>query len=384
MIKLLIFGSPCTKWSIAQSKNREVEPSGIGWELFKNGLIAKEKFQPDFFLYENNVSAAPAIKEQIRKEFGVVDNPIDEHAPRYIEINSALVSAQKRKRFYVHNCGDVGQPKDRHILLEDILDDGENLLCVEKAHCLLATYFKASPSNTIKKNQRDMVAVAVGYRNRREDDGQLYRRFETQNDVKANALTTVETDSMVAVIQRKHGDWKGGLKYGKSPTMTSMFWEQNNHLILPGKEKEVYEVKDGFITIKDKKYKTKLKDGLYYIRKFTTTECERLQTMPEGYTRAVSNTQAYRALGNGWTAEVIIHILNGALKDVPRDEKIVVLSMYDGIATGRYCLDKIGFKNVEYHAYEINKFPIKVAMSNYTDIIQHGDAFAVREDGWHL
>lgn len=317
MIKLLVGCSPCVFWSCAQSKNREVEPSGIGWELFKNYLIAKERFKPDFFLYENNVSAAPAIKEQIRKEFGVVYNPIYEHVPRYIEINSALVSAQKRKRFYVHNCGDVGQPKDRHIFLEDIIH-------------------------------------------------------------------LSDTDSMVAVIQRKHGDWKGGLKYGKSPTMTSMFWEQNNHLILPGKEKEVYEVKDGFITIKDKEYKTKLKDGLYHIRKFTTTECERLQTMPEGYTRAVSNTQAYRALGNGWTAEVIIHILNGALKDVPRDEKIVVLSMYDGIATGRYCLDKLGFKNVEYHAYEINKFPIKVAMSNYPDIIQHGDAFAVREDGWHL
>ena len=56
--------------------------------------------------------------------------------------------------------------------------------------------------------------------------------------------------------------------------------------------------------------------------------------------------------------------------------------MYDGIATGRYCLDKMGFTNVTYHAYEIDKYPIMVAMDNYPDIIQHGDAFAVREDDW--
>lgn len=58
MIKLLIGGSPCTYWSIAQKKGREVTAEGQGWELFKNYLIAKEKFKPDFFLYENNKSAA--------------------------------------------------------------------------------------------------------------------------------------------------------------------------------------------------------------------------------------------------------------------------------------------------------------------------------------
>lgn len=81
---------------------------------------------------------------------------------------------------------------------------------------------------------------------------------------------------------------------------------------------------------------------------------------------------------------MIIHILNGVLKNVPRDEKIVVLSMYDGIATGRYCLDKMGFKNVEYHAYEIDKYAIAVAMSNYPDIIQHGDAYQVRSEDWKI
>lgn len=49
-MKLLLGGSPCTYWSIAKAKNRETEPSGIGWELFENYLIALEKFKPDFFL----------------------------------------------------------------------------------------------------------------------------------------------------------------------------------------------------------------------------------------------------------------------------------------------------------------------------------------------
>ena len=55
-MKLLIGGSPCTHWSIARTKNRETKPEGIGWELFENYLVAREKFSPDYFLYENNKS----------------------------------------------------------------------------------------------------------------------------------------------------------------------------------------------------------------------------------------------------------------------------------------------------------------------------------------
>lgn len=114
MIKLLIGGSPCTHWSIAQTKNRETKPEGIGWELFKNFLIAKEKYKPDFFLYENNKSAAQAIKDRISWELG---EPLQ-------YINSALVSAQNRQRFYCHNIPNVPQPQNKGILLRDILESG--------------------------------------------------------------------------------------------------------------------------------------------------------------------------------------------------------------------------------------------------------------------
>lgn len=76
-----------------------------------------------------------------------------------------------------------------------------------------------------------------------------------------------------------------------------------------GKEITIYEVKDGKITIKGKQYPIKLKDGYYIIRKLTVRECMRLQTVPEWYEFPVSDTQAYKMLGNGWTVDVIAHIL---------------------------------------------------------------------------
>lgn len=321
MIKILIGGSPCTYWSVAQKKGREVEAEGLGWELFRNYLIAKEKFKPDFFLYENNKSAAQPIKDQISHELGV----------ELMHINSALVSAQNRQRFYAFNWN-VDQPADRGIMLKDILETTTS----EKGYELRAP------------------AVGVGCRNRREDDGKLYRRFETSGVPKANALTASGHQSRLVVANQN------------------------------GEDLPVYEVVNGEIEIKGKKYPIKLPDGYYVIRKLTPMECERLQTLPDGYTSAVSATQRYRGLGNGWTAEVIIHILTGALKDVPRDEEIVVLSMYDGIGTVRYCLDKMGFTNVTYYAYEIDKPAMTVALSNYPDIIQLGDAFDLRRDDWEL
>ena len=56
--------------------------------------------------------------------------------------------------------------------------------------------------------------------------------------------------------------------------------------------------------------------------------------------------------------------------------------MYDGIGTGRYCLDKMGYRNIRYYATEIDKNAIKIASHNYPDIMEFGDAFQVREDWW--
>ena len=80
-----------------------------------------------------------------------------------------------------------------------------------------------------------------------------------------------------------------------------------------GKTYTVYEVKNGLVTIKGKEYPIKLADGYYIIRKLTVSECKRLQTVPEWYEFPVSDTQAYKMLGNGWTIDVIAHLIKATL-----------------------------------------------------------------------
>lgn len=429
MIKLLIGGSPCTYWSIAQNNGRETEPQGMGWELFKNYLIAKEKFKPDFFLYENNKSASEAIKSQIRAELGVWDGTfftVDTGA-RYIEINSALVSAQNRQRFYVHNCGEVKQPADRGILLRDILERG--LVDRDKSYPLLVSH-QGNSRDYFKKQHAQIAFDPV--RVPEYGNGEKARPVTASYAYKGSGEGSLESEAFSGNPSKQKRDYiaepvlggAGGktLLYaipineteeGKSQTIKAQYHytsiqniccysstygasgaaiptEETPSETFTGKGKDpdamkrIYEVKAGLITIKGKQYPIKLADGYYNIRKLTVTECCRLQTMPDDYCRAVSATQAYKGLGNGWTAEVIIHILSKALENVPRDEEIVVLSMYDGIGTGRYCLDKMGFTNVKYYAYEIDEYAKKIALSNYPDIIQMGDAFQVRNEDWNI
>nr|DAF62918.1 MAG TPA: Cytosine specific methyltransferase [Caudovirales sp. ctu3532] len=417
-MKLLIGGSPCTNWSIAQTKNRETEASGIGWELFLNYRIARGKFQPDFFLYENNKSMSPVIRAQITAELGVEP----------VLINSALVSAQNRQRLYW--CGkrnvdgtyrqvNVPLPEDRGILLRDILESG--VCWREKGYVLKANYGKASATNffdgghfpapgaaepvrvgTIEsdvKNQNfdsrqyrvyspdgksvtlcgggggigaknGLYAVSVAGRvvgrrineqGHRDDYNEAIPHFQyfevNDNPGKTNCLTTVEKDNMIAEpVEAPAG----------------MAWH--------GKTIPVYEVCDGKITIKGKTYPIRLHDGFYIIRKLSVRECMRLQTVPETYIFPVSDSRAYKMLGNGWTVDVIAHILSQF--EGLRDEPVDVLSMYDGMGCGHIALDKLGVDIRRYHATEIDAYAIKTVQANFQNVLQLGDAFQVREESW--
>lgn len=102
-------------------------------------------------------------------------------------------------------------------------------------------------------------------------------------------------------------------KTDKSPTLLAAMGTGGGNGIyyaenLENTNKPIYEVKNGLITIKGKQYPIKLADGFYIIRKLTVKECMRLQTVPEWYEFPVSNSQAYKMLGNGWTVDVIAHI----------------------------------------------------------------------------
>ena len=105
-------------------------------------------------------------------------------------------------------------------------------------------------------------------------------------------------------------------------------------------DKPIYRVEDGQIEINGNKYPIKLMDGCYIIRKLTVLECMRLQTVPEAYIFPVSNSQAYKMLGNGWTVDVIAYLL-GHIPGISA-EPIEVLSMYDGMSCGHIALDKLG------------------------------------------
>jgi DNA (cytosine-5)-methyltransferase 3A len=388
MIKLLIGGSPCTYWSIAQKNGRETEASGMGWELFLNYLIAKKKFKPDYFLYENNKSAAQPIKDQISRELGV----------DLMHINSALVSAQNRERFYGFNW-EVSQPEDRGIFVRDILESSTNEIIYDLVHrtesrvengiIRVGDIGSTAQANRVYSCDGKSVTINAGGGGQGGKTGLYACPFELSDEYFKGGIDS----SLIGMTTNGEGKYRNGNQPSQQYRVYSCDSKSqvvntlgNENYVVPsdGKEKPVYEVKNGLITIKDKQYPVNLADGYYIIRKLTVTECCRLQTLPDDYCRAVSNAQAYKGLGNGWTAEVIIHILNGALKDVPRDEELVILSMYDGIGTGRYCLDKMGFTNVRYYAYEIDKYAKQVAMSNYPDIIQCGDAFDLRHPDWTI
>ena len=461
-MKLLIGGSPCTHWSIAQTKNRETEASGIGWELFLNYRIARDKYQPDFFLYENNKSMSPAIRAQITAELGVEP----------VLINSALVSAQNRQRLYwagkrnqdgTYSQVAVEQPVDRGILLRDILESG--VCWKEKGYALLSTTGGTTVGGTVTGHQRNGAAEPV--RIGEIESAAAETRFDTSKqykvyspDGKATALcgngggagaktglyavpvpepvnetvdgkaqclratyykdgirnlvgNTIDRKTCVAEpvrIGTIENDAKNqtfdSQQYrvyspdGKSVTLCGQgggVGAKTGLYAVPvipdgkgqfaikaagGKEIPVYEVRGGRITIKGKEYPIKLADGFYIIRKLTVTECKRLQTVPDTYAFPVSDTQAYKMLGNGWTVDVIAHIMSHFTGLT--EEPVEVLSMYDGMSCGHIALDKLGAEITAYYATEIDKYAIQTTQRNFPDTVQLGDAFQVRNDDWRL
>lgn len=172
---------------------------------------------------------------------------------------------------------------------------------------------------------------------------------------------------------------------GKAPTLSTGSMVTSSCAVLifetaDGKQIPVYEVRGGRITIKGKEYPIKLADGFYIIRKLTVTECKRLQTVPDTYAFPVSDTQAYKMLGNGWTVDVIAHIMSRFTGLT--EEPVEVLSMYDGMSCGRIALDKLGVNVTAYYATEIDKYAVQTTQHNFPETVQLGDAFQVRDEEW--
>ena len=438
-MKLLLGGSPCTHWSIAQTRNRETKPEGLGWELFRNYLIARERYGPDFYLYENNKSMAPAIRAQITAELGVEP----------ILINSALVSAQSRQRLYWTNIPGVELPENRGLILLDVLESGlplhekgytlkanysrasavnaldgghfpapmaiepVNVTADGKAQCLRATYYKDGirnmVGNTIDRKTCVATPIRVGtIESGTGSEGQEHRVYSAGGKSKTlcgngggagakTGLYTVPTDCPALRVAEATAKGYTDILPGECVDLTMpnsktrrgrAMREKANCLTTSCQyyqycgtlDRPIYEVRDGQITIKGQQYPIKLMDGYYIIRKLTVRECMRLQTVPEDFVFPVSDTQAYKMLGNGWTVDVIAHILSYCPGIIV--EPLEVLSMYDGMSCGHLALNKLGATVLRYYATEIDKYAIKTTQTNFPDTIQLGDAFQVREDKW--
>lgn len=247
---------------------------------------ALEESECRYFLYENNFSIHQNIKDEISKYLGV----------QPIMINSALLSAQNRKRCYWTNIPVTSFPADKGILLKDVLESG--VAWQDKSYCMTARYSGAIISNTLERKQRTMIAEPIGaaQRGRYNGNDKTEQHIEIRKDNKSNCVTTVQKDTLICAPVRIG-------QYGKG-----------------GQGQRIYSVRGKSVTLsangggqgaKTGLYKIDLPDGDYIIRKLTPIEAECLQTLPDDYTAGISNTQRYKCIGNGWTIDVIAHILGG-------------------------------------------------------------------------
>ena len=248
-IDLLIGGSPCQGFSFAQGSNRPDfnDPRSALLWEYKRLL---DELKPKYFLLEN-VRMSQKCQDVISEALGV----------QPVEINSSLVSAQNRRRLYWTNIP-FTMPEDKGLVIKDILDDYSAPLA-------------------------DYKPVPINERNARH-----YR------EVTQKALCC--TASM----------YKGAGNNGC--TLIGMADDINGHDIL----KRVYAQEGKAPTLNtmqggNRQPKTAIDTDKKVWRKLSVTECERLQTVPVGYTEGVSNTQRYKMLGNGWTVDVVAEIFKG-------------------------------------------------------------------------
>jgi len=198
-----------------------------------------------------------------------------------IEINSSLVSGQSRKRLYWTNIPNIIQPQDKGIYLKDILQDK-----VDDKY-----YLNESAIRTINRNFGSKGKII---------------------NLEENSL--IEKITYPSRINQKFGEIK-------SPTLVAAMGlgGGNVPVLVVNQGKEIVKEVDKSHCLMARDYKGFGNQGMsgvlnnYRLRKLTPIECERLQTLPDNYTDCVSNSQRYKAIGNGWTVDVIAHILKNII-----------------------------------------------------------------------
>ena len=313
-VDLIMAGSPCQGFSFAGKQLAFDDPrSALFFEFIK---LLKE-IKPKYFLLEN---------VRMKKEYlNIISQEVSKCYPKItfgispILINSSLLSAQSRQRYYWTNIPNVQQPEDRGIVLRDILEtEPENFTKMsdkfakrQRGRKCLIDYTKEKASNLSAmeyvKNGRQGDYLACDY------DGKP-KQVGVAADINGHDI-----------LKRVYSP------AGKSPTLNSMGGGNREPKVavssesvskyVPDKNAKYCDPYNKKIIKGDKSttLRTNSSNGNMWVneqqedltwRKLTPLECERLQTVPDNYTNHVSNTQRYKMLGNGWTIEVIKHILS--------------------------------------------------------------------------
>jgi len=322
-VDLILAGSPCQGFSFAGKQLAFDDPRSA---LFFQFIRLLKEIKPKYFLLENvkmKKEYLQIISEQVSACYPEIPFGIEP-----IFINSSLVSAQSRQRYYWTNIPNITQPEERGMVLRDILeeDPGENPVkdtarnqrhyknLDEKSLCMTATMYKGAGNNGMT-----LVPIRAGaWRGRSLDESgknvkwketKPKQMLETRKDEKSNAVSTFTKDNVVV-----HSYREVRTEEAKQARRENRQKTGQDHT--PFRSKELQPREDGKVgTVtpglnNDHRISLTRDDTQeVYWRKLTPLECERLQTVPDNYTEGVSNTQRYKMLGNGWTVEVICHIL---------------------------------------------------------------------------
>lgn len=303
-IDLLIGGSPCQDLSIAKKNRQGLDGarSGLFWEYVR----ILNDIKPKYFILENVASMPKEAKQTITETLGV----------EAIMINAALVSAQNRKRlFWVGKWNGkkyeqviIPQPKDRGILLKDILESNVD----EKFYVTLSN----------KYNKTKLEKESVGYNP--YSGTLLHNKARALNTGCGSATTKNATTIRVGSIgQGGQGDRiyspegksvnlsaNGGGRGAKTGlyAVANRTWPRTKIEGQSRRKRIEIGKSDKSNALTSVTGDSMVMNNLQ-IRKLTPVECERLQSLPDNYTEGVSNTQRYKALGNGFNVNVITHIL---------------------------------------------------------------------------
>ena len=306
-IELLMGGSPCQGFSFAGGQLAFDDSRS---KLFFEFVRIKEELQPKYFLLEN-VKMKQEFQDVITKYMGVEP----------IEINSSLFSAQNRRRLYWTNIPVDMDIKDKGLVLKDILQTDHNEPPVpinernarhyknplQKSLCTTASMYKGAGNNGMTIVDR---LIPVG-----EAEEYAHYNYRATKEVyhmegKAPTLLTMQGGNREPKVATYSA--KGGRIVNRRLDEQGVRKDYQMDLPLTPQVEIRSDDKTNCLTTLQKD--NVVVEGMTW-RKLTPIECERLQTLPDNYTEGVSKTQRYKMIGNGWTVDVIAHILKGVKND---------------------------------------------------------------------